>query len=246
MRANTSPTDEARRLPLNRLGSTPASKKRCPGSRQQSGGEQTSSATSHGGSEWDSRLTGMTASDKPVLYAIVTGATAARDVGKLVELAHSDGWEVCVIASPNGMRFIDSDALAAQTGHPVRSQYKDPGSPDVLPAATAMIVAPITSNSLAKWAAGISDTLPLGLLVEGVGKGLPIVAVPFLNSALASFPAVAEALRNLGKWGVALVLDEQHEPHNGEDRIASFPWRRALDAVANHPRFRNLDGQPQT
>jgi hypothetical protein len=105
----------------------------------------------------------------PVLYAIVTGATVARDVGKLVDLAHRDGWDVCVIASPNGCRFIDVDAVAAKTGRPVRCQYKELDAPDVLPPADAMIAAPITSNSLAKWGAGISDTLPLGLLVEAVG-----------------------------------------------------------------------------
>lgn len=46
-----------------------------------------------------------------------------------------------------------------------------------------MIVAPITCNSVAKWAAGISDTPLLGLLVEGVGKQLPIVAMPLSNWA---------------------------------------------------------------
>ncbi|MGH3933820.1 MAG: flavoprotein [Pseudonocardiaceae bacterium] len=46
-------------------------------------------------------------------------------------------------------------------GHTVRHQYKEPDAPNVLPPADAMVVAPITCNSLAKWAAGISDTLPL-------------------------------------------------------------------------------------
>ncbi|MEU4316189.1 hypothetical protein [Nocardia sp. NPDC024068] len=42
----------------------------------------------------------MNGEGRPVLYAIVTGATAARDVGKLVDLARADGWDVCVVASP--------------------------------------------------------------------------------------------------------------------------------------------------
>lgn len=111
----------------------------------------------------------------PVLYALVTGSPAARDVGRLVDLAQADGWDVCVIASPDGRRFIDFDVLAAKTGQTVRSAYKDPDASDVLPPADAMIVAPITCNSLVKWAAGISDTLPLGLFVEAVGKRQPVV-----------------------------------------------------------------------
>jgi hypothetical protein len=86
---------------------------------------------------------------QPVLYAIVTGSPAARDIGKLVDLAHGDGWDVCVIASPDGYRFIDADTLATTTGHTVRHRYKEPDAPDVLPPADAMVVAPITCNSLA-------------------------------------------------------------------------------------------------
>ncbi|MGH3811764.1 MAG: hypothetical protein ACRDUV_04810 [Pseudonocardiaceae bacterium] len=67
---------------------------------------------------------------QPVLYAIVTGSPAARDIGKLVQLAQGDGWDVCVIASPNGYRFIDADILAAKTDHTVRHQYKEPDAPD--------------------------------------------------------------------------------------------------------------------
>lgn len=176
-----------------------------------------------------------------MLYAIVTGSPAARDIGKLVDLAQADGWDVCVIASPNGRQFIDADSLAAKTGHTVRSQYKEPDAPDVLPPADAMIVAPITCNSLAKWAAGISDTLPLGLLVEAVGKGLPVVAMPFSNWAQISFPAVQDAMRKLSEWGVTvLVGDEvyrQHEPGTGADFIHLFPWDKAWQALADHPRL---------
>lgn len=177
----------------------------------------------------------------PVLYAIVTGSPAARDVGKLVDLAQADGWDVCVIASPDGLRFIDADALATKTGHPVRSQYKEPDAPDVLPPADAIIAAPITCNSLAKWAVGISDTLPLGLLVEAVGKGLPVVAMPFSNWAQISFPAVQEAMRKLSDWGVTVLVGDdvykQHEPGTGDKYIHLFPWDLAWQSVlAKNPK----------
>jgi phosphopantothenoylcysteine synthetase/decarboxylase len=181
----------------------------------------------------------MNDNGQPVLYAIGTGSPAARDIGKLVDLAQADGWDVCVIASPNGRRFIDADALSAKTGHTVRSEYKNPEAPDALPPADAMIVAPITCNSLAKWAAGISDTLPLGLLVEAVGKHQPVVAMPFSNWAQISFPAVQEAIRKLSEWGVTvLVGDEvykQHEPATGDRYIHLFPWHLAWQALLDHP-----------
>jgi phosphopantothenoylcysteine synthetase/decarboxylase len=176
---------------------------------------------------------------QPVVYAIVTGSPAARDIGKLVDLAHGDGWDVCVIASPEGYRFIDADTLATKTGHTVRHQYKEPDAPDVLPPADAMVVAPITCNSLAKWAAGISDTLPLGLLVEAVGKRQPVVAMPFSNRAQISFPAIQEAMRKLTAWGVTVLVGDdiykQHEPGTGDNYVHLFPWHLAWQALRQHP-----------
>ncbi|MET8429410.1 flavoprotein [Nocardia sp. NPDC004860] len=152
-----------------------------------------------------------------------------------MDLAQADGWDVCVIASPDGSRFIDADMLEAKTGHPVRSQYKEPGTPDLFPPADGMIVAPITSNSLAKWAAGISDTLPLGLLVEAVGKRMPVVAVPFANSALRSFPAISNAITNLSEWGVTVLTRDQHSPGTGSGVLHLFPWETAWHALLEHP-----------
>lgn len=89
------------------------------------------------------------------------------------------------------LRFIDRPALEAQTGYPVRSDYKQPDTPDVLPPADAMVVGGASFNTINKWADGISDTLALGLLNEAIGLDLPIAALPFLNSAQAAYPAVS-------------------------------------------------------
>src|SRR4029453_7289153 len=124
-----------------------------------------------------------------VLYVIVCGAPPARDANRLVQLAQAEGWEVCVIATPSAGSFIDSPALEAATGHPVRSEYKQPDAADVLPPADAIVVAPATFNTVNKWAAGISDTLALGLLTEAIGKRLPVVALPCINAAQAEHPA---------------------------------------------------------
>ncbi|HEY4007676.1 MAG TPA: hypothetical protein VGM60_21185 [Pseudonocardia sp.] len=97
----------------------------------------------------------------------------------------------------------------------------------------------MTCNSLAKWAAGISDTLALGLLVEAVGKRQPVVAVPFSNWAQIGFPAVQEAIRNLSDWGVQVLVGDdvykQHDPGTGEQYISFFPWHLAWRALHEHP-----------
>jgi phosphopantothenoylcysteine synthetase/decarboxylase len=170
-----------------------------------------------------------------VLYVIVCGSPVARNVGLLVALAQRDGWDVCVIASPDGRKFVDVPALAAQTGHPVRSFYKNPGDPDVLPLADAMVVAPATVNTINKWAAGIADTLSLGLLIEGQGRGLPIVAMPYTNSAMANHPAFEDAVERLRGWGVTVLFGEGvvklHPPGASEEHLHLFPWELVLDAL---------------
>src|SRR4051794_22497869 len=176
----------------------------------------------------------MTAAAR-VLYAVVCGSPPPRGVGTLVALARSDGWDVCVIATPDGLKFIDVPNLAELTGHPVRHRYKYPGDPDVLPPADAILVAPATVNTINKWAAGIADTLALGLIVEGVGKGLPIVAMPFTNEAMARHPAFARSVELLRDWGVTMLYGDgelpMFAPGTGDSIVDGFPWRLALDAV---------------
>ncbi|GAA2906175.1 hypothetical protein GCM10010517_72370 [Streptosporangium fragile] len=171
-----------------------------------------------------------------VLYAIVTGAPPARDVDVLVRLAHADGWRVCVVASPDGARFLDEPALAELTGHPVLSRYRKPGETQAPPPPDAMLVAPATCNTLVKWSAGISDTLALGLIVEAIGRRIPLVAVPFSNWAHMAHPAVGESVARLRSWGVTVLLGDEvyplHDPGPSDKYAPLFPWRLAWQAVS--------------
>jgi phosphopantothenoylcysteine synthetase/decarboxylase len=174
-----------------------------------------------------------------VLYILACGAPPSKDVGVLVKLAQDRGWEVCVITSPRGRTFVDVPALEALTGHPVRSEYKLPAEPDVLPPADAIIVAPATTNTINKWAAGIQDTLLLGLIVEGIGKRLPIVAMPVANYAQAAHPAFGESITKLRSWGVTILYGPEvyqlPAPGTGGSLTTSFPWHRTLDALPPGP-----------
>jgi phosphopantothenoylcysteine synthetase/decarboxylase len=171
-----------------------------------------------------------------VLYVLACGSPAARAVGRLVALARRDGWDVCLVASPDGRKFIDVPALVAQTGHPVRSTYKNPGDLDVLPEPHGIVVAPATTNTINKFAAGIADTLPLGLLVEGLGKGLPIVAMPYTNAAMAAHPAFVRNVELLREWGVVVLFGPEvvtpHPPGTGDEHVDDFPWHLTLTALA--------------
>ena len=180
----------------------------------------------------------MAARGRPrgVLYVVACGGRPAGDLGPFVEDAQAAGWEVCVIATPSALKFMDLDHLAQLTDHVVRYDYKQPEEPDVLPSPDAMIVAPATFNTINKWAAGISDTLALGLLNEALGLRLPVVAVPFPNIALAQHPAFRRSIKELEALGVRVLFDPDvyplPTPNLGPASRDLFPWPALREELA--------------
>lgn len=168
---------------------------------------------------------------RPFLYVVVCAAGVAPDVGTLISAAQDRGWGVGVVATPLGLGFIDQAAVEAQTGYPVRSAWRKPGDVRPLPPADAIAVAPATFNTINKWAAGISDTLALGILCEVYGMGIPTAALPYVNSAMAAHPAYGESLSRLRTMGVLISGYEPHPPKSGggADR---FRWEEALELLA--------------
>lgn len=166
-----------------------------------------------------------------VLYVIVCAAAPAGDVGRLVELAHREGWEVQIVATPSALDFIDVPALERQTGRRVRSRYRKPTDPKP-PRADAIAVAPATYNTINKFARGSADTYALGLLAEAPGLGIPVVVLPFVNSGLAARVPFRQAVETLRAEGVRVLLGpgefEPHPPNAGPQAVAAFPWHLVL------------------
>lgn len=170
-----------------------------------------------------------------VLYLIACAAPPAQNIDRMIRLAHDDQRDVCLLATPSATKFLDTQAMARLTGHPVRSQYKEPGAPDALPEPDAIILAPATVNTINKWALGICDNLALGILVESIGKKLPTVALPFTNYAHAAHPAFAESIVKLRSWGVRVLFGPDvyplHRPGTGSQYVDIFPWELTLEVL---------------
>ena len=177
------------------------------------------------------------------LYLIACAAPPARRLTFPIRAAQQAGWDVCLILTPSAHRWVSEDpadpqstiaSLQELTGHPVRWQYKLPSHDDVLPQPDALLVAPLSSNTLHKWAAGISDTLALGLITEGIGLSLPITALPHWNRAQHAHPAVARSVETLTAAGVNLLLGNggfvPHLPRQGN--LEAYPWEAAIAQLA--------------
>lgn len=172
-----------------------------------------------------------------ILSIVVCGAGPASRVGQLVELAQGRGWTVGIIATPAAVPFLDVAFLEQLTGNPVRSEYRAPGEARTrsLPDADAFLIAPATYNTICKLALGVSDTYALGVLAEAIGRGVPVVILPFVNQALAARKPFVAAVESLRDEGVRVLLGAggwtPHPPGTGGERLESFPWAAALDAV---------------
>jgi phosphopantothenoylcysteine synthetase/decarboxylase len=172
---------------------------------------------------------------RPVLYVIACGGRPAGHLPAFVTKLQANRWDVCVIATPSALKFMDTVRLTELTGHVVRSDYKQPDQPDVLPPPDAMVVAPATFNTTCKWAHGSSDTLALGLLNEAIGLGLPVVAVPNPSTALAKHPAFLESVSRLRTWGITVLFDPEvyplPTPNMGPSAAELFPWDALIREV---------------
>jgi phosphopantothenoylcysteine decarboxylase len=164
-----------------------------------------------------------------VAYVIACSAPPVLDLSGLLVLLSAHGWDAYFILTPTAATWVDVDALAEASGHPVRVEPRTPADQDPLPPADAVIVAPLTFNSLNKWAAGISDTLALGLLNETLGIGLPITAAPCIKEALRRHPAYPRSIDLLRSAGVT-VLDPDRVVVRTADGPPTLEWPLVLPA----------------
>jgi phosphopantothenoylcysteine decarboxylase len=127
-----------------------------------------------------------------------------------------------VTLTPTAAEWVDLDELRRITGQSVRVQPRRPEESDPFPPADAALAAPLTFNTINKWACGINDTVALGLLNELLSSGPTIVAVPCVKRALQSHPAYAPNVRLLKSAGTQFLDDSIVT--RGSDGLAAFDW----------------------
>jgi hypothetical protein len=132
------------------------------------------------------------------------------------------GWTSYVILTPTADRWLPRFG-ADRAELNVRVQPRSPAEPDPLPDATAVLAAPLTFNTINKWAMGVSDTLALGLLNELLGAGVPIVGLPCVKAALRRHPAWARNIETLREGGV-LFLEQDKLVRRRPDGLTTFDW----------------------
>jgi phosphopantothenoylcysteine synthetase/decarboxylase len=147
-----------------------------------------------------------------VLYLIVCAAPPARRAVDCVEMLRARGWDICAIATPAALAWVDTEGLAKATGHPVRTNFRGPDEPEFAPRGDAILVAPASFNTINMCAAGINDNLALGLINEALGSpSVPVALVPWVNGSLNEHPAYRLSLDRLHSAGAHIAMPSSND-----------------------------------
>ncbi len=150
----------------------------------------------------------------------VTGGIAAYKAAELVRALQRQALEVHVVMTEAACRFVQPLTFAALSGHQVITGLWDEAGTDEgaydssiehigeAQATDALVVAPATANTLAKFAHGIADDFLTTLYLATTA---PVLVAPAMNVNMWEHPATKANLEVLRQRGVRVV-----EPGTGE------------------------------
>ncbi len=156
----------------------------------------------------------MSAERPARLLVGVTGGIAAYKACEVVSLAVRKGMHVRVVMTANAARFVGPITFEALSGNPVLTDtFAGAPTPDSTSAvdhvswakwADAVLVAPLTANTLGKLACGLADDA-LTTVLMAVPIATPIVLAPAMNTQMWLHPVVRRNvgwLRDLGRYAI--------------------------------------------
>src|SRR5437660_8648392 len=183
--------------------------------------------------------------DEPVLslkgreiIVAVCGGIAAYKVADVVSKLVQLGAGVSVVMTDDAQRFVTPLTFQALSGRPVRTSTFDlPDSSDpqhigLTERADLMLVAPATSNIIAKVAHGLTDDL-VSLMI--CAAACPVVFAPAMNNRMWAHPVARENVGKLASIGYRFIGPEEgwlacrnmgagrlSEPHASVDQVMAI------------------------
>lgn len=159
----------------------------------------------------------MRLSNKKILLGI-TGGIAAYKAVLLLRLLRREGAEVQVIITPGTTEFIGVATLAALSGKPVLSAISEPGTGtwnnhvELGLNADLLIVAPLTANTLSKFAHGVCDNL---LTAVYLSRRCPALLAPAMDFDMWEHPATQANVQTVLDHGCDIAFPEEGELASG-------------------------------
>jgi len=144
----------------------------------------------------------------------VTGGIAAYKIPYLIRLLKKEGAEVRVILTPYAKEFVTPLTLSVVSENPVYSEFYDKSDGSWNSHienglwADAIVVAPLTANTMAKMVSGITDNL---LLAAVLSARCPVFVAPAMDLDMYKHPVTQQNVSKLSTLGYHVI-----EPASGE------------------------------
>ena len=145
----------------------------------------------------------------------VTGSIAAVETVKLARELIRHGAHVVPVLSKDAMEIIHPNALQFATGRdpitkldgtvPYIELVGTEGTADLV------LIAPATSNTIAKIAMGIDDTVVTTFAQNALGAGIPIIIAPAMHETMYANPLIAAHMKTLETLGVEILTPKFEE-----------------------------------
>jgi phosphopantothenoylcysteine decarboxylase/phosphopantothenate--cysteine ligase len=146
----------------------------------------------------------------------VTGSIAAYKSILLTRLLIKAGAEVKVVMTPSSKDFVTPLSLATLSKNPVLADLfeGDSWANHVMLGrwADAMVIAPLSCNSLAKMASGLCDNL---LLAVYLSADCPVIVAPAMDEDMWKHPTTKNNLEKLESFGNKIIPVEKGELASG-------------------------------
>jgi phosphopantothenoylcysteine decarboxylase/phosphopantothenate--cysteine ligase len=138
----------------------------------------------------------------------VTGGIAAYKACELLRLLVRGGHDVVPLLTPGAQRFV-----AAETFYALARQLASADPYPHLTRADALVIAPLTANTLAKLAHGLADNV---LTEAALAHRGPFLVAPAMNTRMWEHPATQANIELLRERGVEVVGPAAGELAEGE------------------------------
>ncbi len=160
-------------------------------------------------------LTNLNNTPKKHVLIGLTGSIACYKTCELIRMLVKANIETKVVLSPSALEFIGTKTLETLSNSPV---YTDTFAPkqstehiSLAEWADLFVIAPITANTISKFANGIADNLITSVFNAYLGAKKPVIIAPAMNTGMLNNPIVKNNTKALKNAGVQVVETETGE-----------------------------------
>lgn len=152
--------------------------------------------------------------DSPLIVLGVTGSIAAHRAIDVASQLTKAGRDVRVVLTADAQRFVQPLPFRTLSRHPVVTDLYDeeegwrPTHIALADAATLLLIAPATANTLAKLALGLADDA-LSALALALNPQARLLVAPAMNGKMWLHPATQQHVATLRSRGVEFIGPEE-------------------------------------